>query len=27
LPDEALIAAADDVFRELDEREAADAHP
>jgi hypothetical protein len=27
LPDEALVAAADDVFRELDDREAADARP
>ena len=27
LPDEALVAAADEVFRELDAREAADAGP
>ena len=27
LPDEALIEAADELFRELDEREAADARP
>ena len=27
LPDEALVAAADEVFRELDAREAADARP
>jgi hypothetical protein len=26
LPDEALVAAADELFRELDAREAADAH-
>jgi hypothetical protein len=27
LPDEALVEAADELFRELDEREAADARP
>ena len=27
LPDESLVAAADEVFRELDAREAADARP
>ncbi len=27
LPDDALVTAADEVFRELDEREAADARP
>ena len=27
LPDEALVAAADELFRELDEQEAADARP